>query len=349
MATSVTDAGPLPAGRPAGDVVRAARRRSSLRAMTIVAALLAAYSIYAIADGGLRLYTQRVIDGVSNGVLYGIAGLALVLVFRATRVINFSQGAMGMFGAFVAWQARTHWGLPLLPAILVAMALSAVGAAGIERAVIRPFDPDNHLALTIVTLGIYLTINALAGLLWGFDPRGFPSLFPNDKGDALHIFGARLGYDELGTIIVAVLTAAVIGVLLARTRFGLAMRCVANSVERSRLLGIDVGRSIQASWALAAGVGTLAACLVAPYTYLEPAFMDKVLIYAFAAATLGGLDSIGGALVGGILVGLATALITGYISALGSQFGLACAFLVIIVVLQFRPSGLFGRRYEERV
>jgi branched-chain amino acid transport system permease protein len=349
MATSVTDITAVPVGPAPRDVVRAARRRSSRRALAVVAALLAVYSAYAIADGGLQLYLQRVFDGTSNGVLYGIAGLALVLVFRATRVINFSQGAMGMFGTFVAFTAATSWGLPLVPAILLAMALSAVAAAGIERAVIRPFDPDNHLAITIVTLGLYLAINATAALIWGFDPRAFPSLFPNGRDDAIRIAGARLGYDELGTIVVAVATVALIAVLLARTRLGLAMRCVANSVEASRLLGVDIGRSVQVSWALAAAAGTLAGCLVAPYTYLEPAFMDKVLVYAFAAATLGGLDSIWGALLGGILVGLATALITGYIDALGSQFGLACAFIVIIAVLQFRPAGLFGRRYQERV
>lgn len=350
MATSLSE--PISAVPPGGaprDVVRAARRRSSLRATAIVAALLAAYSIFAIADGGLELYIQRVFDGVSNGVLYGAVALALVLVFKATRVINFSQGALGMFGTFLAYMAWDSWGVPLVLAIVLAMLVSAIGAAGIERAVIRPFDADNHLAIVIVTLGLYLAINALAAFIWGFDPRGFPSLFPSGRGDFVEIAGARLTYNALGTIVIVVLVVLAVHLLLSRTRLGLAMRCVANSVESSRLLGIDIGRSIQISWALAAAAGTLAGCLAASTTYLDPGFMDKVLVYAFAAAALGGLDSIWGTLVGGILVGLTTALITGYIGFLGSQFGLACAFIVIIAVLQFKPAGLFGRRYLERV
>jgi branched-chain amino acid transport system permease protein len=338
---------PAPGSGAPRDVVRAARRKSSWRAMAVVAALLAAYSIWAITDGGLKLYLQRAFDGISSGVLYGAVALALVLVFKATRIINFSQGALAMFGTYLAYTAWDSLGLPLGLAIVAAMIVSAIGAAGVERAVIRPFDAENHLAITIVTRGIYLGVNALAALIWGFDPKGFPSPFPHGKGDHLSIDGARIGYDALGAIGLVLLVVIAVSLLLSRTRLGLAMRTVANSAESARLLGIDVGRSVQASWALAAAAGTLAGCLAASTTYLEPGFMDKVLVYAFAAATLGGLDSIVGALVGGILVGLSTSLVTGYIDALGSQFGLA--FLLIIAVLQFKPAGLFGRRYLERV
>jgi branched-chain amino acid transport system permease protein len=254
-----------------------------------------------------------------------------------------------MFGTFLAYMAWNSWGVPLVLAIVLAMLVSAIGAAGIERAVIRPFDADNHLVIVIVTLGLYLGVNALASFIWGFDPKGFPSLFPSGRGDFIEIAGARLTYSALGTIVLVLLVVLAVHLLLSKTRLGLAMRCVANSVESSRLLGIDIGRSIQISWALAAAAGTLAGCLAASTTYLDPGFMDKILIYAFAAAALGGLDSVWGALVGGVLVGLATALVTGYIGFLGSQFGLACAFIVIIAVLQFKPAGLFGRRYLERV
>jgi branched-chain amino acid transport system permease protein len=331
------------------DVVAVARRRSIARSISVVAVLLAAFSVYAIRDGGLQLYIQRVIDGTTNGVLYGAVALALVLVFKATRVINFAQGAMATMGAFLAFQAYSAWGFPIWAAVLFSMVASAFGAAVLERTLIRPFDPDNHLAITIVTLGLFIALNALVGFIWGFDPRGFPSLFPHNVDDFVSIDGARLYYDQIGAAVTVAATVLVIHLLLARTKLGLAMRSVANSVENSRLLGIDVGRSIQISWALAAASGTLGACLVAPSTYLEPGYMDKVLVFSFAAATLGGLDSIVGAAIGGIVVGLAISLVTGYIPALGSQFSLACAFLVIIAVLQFKPAGLFGRRYLERV
>jgi branched-chain amino acid transport system permease protein len=344
--TALPETGRQPRG---GDVLAARRRRSAARSLGVVIALLAMFSVYAIADGGPTLYLQRVIDGTMNGVLYGMVALALVLVFKATGVINFGQGAMAMVGTFVAFTAVDSWGLPLILAIVVGMAISAVAAAGIERTLIRPFDPDNHLAITIVTLALYLAFNAFAALIWGFDPRGFPTLFPTGTDDYLTIAGARLYYTNLGTALLVVGVVVVLHLILSRSRLGLAFRCVATSVESSRLLGIHIGRTVQGSWAIAAAVGTLAGCLAAPTTYLDPTFMDKILVYAFAAATLGGLDSIAGALVGGVVVGLSIALLTGYIPALGGEFALGCAFFVIVAVLQFKPSGLLGRMTQDRV
>lgn len=332
-----------------GDVLAASRRRSATTGLGVVAGLLALFSVYAIIDGGPTLYLQRVLDGVGNGVLYGMVALALVLVFKATGVINFAQGAMAMVGTYLAFTAAEKWALPLVVAIIAGMVVSAAAAAGIERVLIRPFDPANHLAITIVTLALYLALNALAALLWGFDPRGFPTLFPTGPNDFITIGGARLYYTSLGTALLVVAVVVVLQLSLSRTKLGLAFRCVSAGVEPSRLLGIHIGRTVQSSWALAAAVGTLAGCLAAPTTYLDPTFMDKILVYAFAAATLGGLDSIAGALVGGIVVGLSIALLTGYIPALGGQFGLGCAFFVIVAVLQFKPAGLLGRRTQERV
>lgn len=351
MAITTTGRPDSPTGRQprGGDVLAARRRRSAARSLGVVTALLAAFSVYAIIDGGLTLYLQRVIDGATNGVLYGMVALALVLVFKATGVINFAQGAMAMFGTFLAFTAVDKFAIPLVIAILIGMVLSAGAAAGIERVLIRPFDPSNHLPIIIVTLALYLALNALAALLWGFDPRGFPTLFPTDSGDYLSIGGARLYYTNLGTALVAVAVVVALHLTLSRSRLGLAFRCVASNVESSRLLGVHIGRTVQSSWAIAAAVGTLAGCLAAPTTYLDPTFMDKILIYAFAAATLGGLDSIAGALVGGVVTGLAIALLTGYVPWLGGEFALGCAFFVIIAVLQFKPSGLLGRRTQDRV
>jgi branched-chain amino acid transport system permease protein len=336
------------AARPV-DVVAADRRRTALTNIAVVAGLLAVFSVWAIASGGLTLYLQRIVDGAKNGVLYGMVALALVLVFKATRVINFAQGAMAMFGTFLAASMISAWGLPVLLAVVLAMVVSAAAAAGIERVLIRPFDPDNHLAIVIVTLSLYLALNATAALIWGADPRGFPSLFPAGGEYYIALGEVRLYYTDLGTALTVALVVVLLHLALSRTRLGLAFRCVASSVESARLVGVDVGHTVQHSWAIAAAVGTLAGCLTAPMTYLDPTFMDKVLVYSFAAATLGGLDSIAGSILGGVVVGLTISLLTGYIPAIGGEFGMACAFFVIIAVLQFRPAGLLGRISQERV
>jgi len=335
---------------PTGPMAEAWWREHSLATnLGVIGALLGALSIYAITDGGFGLYLQRVFDGFSSGVLYGATALALVLVFKATKVINFGQGAMATFGAYLAYTCVNNLGFPIVPAILVAMVASAVMAGGIERALVRPFDPNNHLAILLVTLGVYIALSALTILIWGSNPHGFPNLISDGSTSYIGIAGARLYYEDiLEAVVVAVFVLAIV-LLLSRTRLGLAMRCVASSVESARLLGINVGRSVQVSWALAAAAGTLAACLSAPSTFIQPGFMDNVLLYAFAAATLGGLDSIVGSVFAGVLVGIATSLLTAYVPAFGAEFGSGVAFLLIVIVLQIKPAGLFGRHVMERV
>lgn len=319
-----------------------------MRGVIVAVAVAIALAAWSVAVGGPTLLLQRIVDGVGNGVLYGIVAVALVLVFKATKVINFAQGSLATLGAFLALTFLESWALPVVLAVLLAMAVSAVLAAGVERVLIRPFDPADHLPVVIVTLALFLGLNAGVALIWGFTPRTFPSLFPTGTDAYLDLFGARIDYAEIGTLLVALATIAVIEAVLRRTRLGLAFRAVATSVDSARLLGIPIGRTVGFSWALAAAAGTLAACLIAPTTFLDPIFMNKVLIYAFAAATLGGLDSLGGALAGGVLVGVVISMLE-YVPALGGEFGLGAAFVMIVVVLQVRPTGLWGRRTVERV
>jgi branched-chain amino acid transport system permease protein len=281
--------------------------------------------------------------------LYGLAAVALVLVFKATKVINFGQGAMALFGTYLVYMFANSWGIPLVVAIIMGMVVSAIGATGIERTLIRPFDPSNHLPITIVTLALYLIINALVALIWGFKNLSFASLFPRQVDDYIALGGARLYYTSLGTVLLTIAVVAVLTLVLNKTRLGLRFRCMASSVDSARLVGVNIGRTVQGSWAMAAAMGTLAGCLIAPSAVLDPTLMDKVLVYSFAAATLGGLDSIVGSVVGGVVVGLSISLITGYIPAIGGQFGLGVAFVVIIAVLQFKPAGLLGGRSLERV
>jgi branched-chain amino acid transport system permease protein len=310
--------------------------------------LLVVFSIWAIADGGFTLFVQRLVDGLSNGFIYAAMAMALVLIYMATTVVNFAQGEMAMFGTFLCYVYAENVGLPAWLAIIAGMATSAVAAAGIERVLIRPFDPRNHLAITIVTLGLFLILAALAGVIWAYDPRAFPSPFPK-QNESFELFGARVEYEKLFTWITILVVVLLVTLLLKRTKIGLAFRSVSTNLESSQLLGIHIGRTLQFGWALAAAVGTLAGSLIARTTLLEPNFMGRVLIYSFAAATLGGLDSLGGAVLAGIIIGLVQTMSGGYFEFIGAELAPAVALVVIVAVLIVRPSGLFGSKRVERV
>jgi branched-chain amino acid transport system permease protein len=310
--------------------------------------LLVVFALWAINDGGFELFVQRVVDGLGNGFVYSAMALALVLIYKATGVVNFAQGEMAMMGAFVAYAIAGAFDVPGAVAVAISMVLSAIVAAGIERVLIRPFDPSNHLAIVIVTLSLFLILNALAGVIWAFDPRAFPSLFPG-RNESFGLFGAEVEWADLGTWITVIAAVVLVTLLLTRTKIGLAFRAVSSSLESSQLLGISIGRTMQFGWALAAAIGTLAGSLVARTTLLEPNFMGRVLIYSFAAATLGGLDSLGGAVVAGIIIGLVQTMGGQYIDAIGSELAPAVALAVIVIILVIKPSGLFGTKRIERV
>ena len=310
--------------------------------------LIVAFSVWAINDGGADLFFQRVFDGLGNGFIYSAMALALVLIFKATGVVNFAQGEMAMIGAFIAYAIANAFDIPGAVAVVIAMFLSAIGAAVIERVLIRPFDPSNHLAIVIVTLSLFLMLNAIAGVIWAFDGRAFPSLFPG-RNQTFGLFGATVEWADLGTWLTVLAAVVLVTLLLRKTKMGLAFRSVSSSLESSQLLGIHIGRTLQFGWALAAAMGTLAGSLVARTTLLKPNFMGRVLIYSFAAATLGGLDSLGGAVIAGIIIGLVQTMGGGYIDAIGSELAPAVALAVIVGILCVKPSGLFGSKRIERV
>jgi branched-chain amino acid transport system permease protein len=311
-------------------------------------AVVIVFGIVAVISDGHELLIQRLIDGLTNGFIYSAMALALVLIYKATGVVNFAQGDMAMIGTFICYTFAINVGLPTWLAILLGMLCSAAGAAGIERVLIRPFDPRNHLAITIVTLGLLLVLSSLGGVIWAFNPRAFPTPFPG-RNKSFGVFGATMAYSDLFTIIAILVAVLLISVLLSRTKIGLAFRSVSSNLESSRLVGIHVGRTLQFGWALAAATGTLAGALIARTTLLEPTFMGRVLIYSFAAATLGGLDSLGGAVVAGIIIGFVQTMTGGYLHFIGQSLAPTVALLVIVVVLLIRPSGLFGSKRVERV
>jgi branched-chain amino acid transport system permease protein len=296
----------------------------------------------------MELFLARLFDGLSNGSTYALLAMALVMIFKATTLINFAQGEMAMFGGFIVlvlWGERGMW---MWGAVIVGMILSALAGAGIERTLIRPFDPSDHLPLVIITLGLFLIINSVAGIIWRFDPRAFPELFPS--GNALTFGNASLTWYTVFTVITVFATAGVLTLLLNKTKIGLAFRAVSSNLESSELVGIRVGPTLQFGWAIAAAVGTLGVCVfvAAPIRQLSPAIMVTGLIFAVSAAALGGLDSLPGAIVGGLTIGLVQSILVPYLG-IPSELSLLAAVVVLLLVLLFKPSGLFGTPQVERV
>lgn len=289
---------------------------------------------------------QQVLQGLGSGSLYALLALALVLGYRATGVINFAQGELAMFTTFVAW-ALLSAGVNAIVAVLFAMGVGAAAGALIERFLIRSVQGrGNEQSAIILTIGLLLTINALAGVIWLYDPRAFPGIFTSSVVD---LGGVRLPVQTLGVIAVLAVLSALLFVLFQRTGLGLAMRAVASNPESSRLVGIRVGRMLMLGWAIAGALGALAGALVAPQLFLSPNMMASVLGYALAAAALGGFDSPEGAVVGGLVVGVAENLVGVYVHSVGSDLKVLVPLGLLVLVLMIKPEGLFGRKASVRV
>jgi branched-chain amino acid transport system permease protein len=261
-----------------------------------------------------------------------------VLIYRSTGIVNFAQGEMAMFSTFIAW-GLLEAGLPLALALLGTLLFSFVAGMLIERVIVRPVEGGEVLTLVIVTLGLYILVNSLAGWIWGFGNRSFPSVFGDGSFD---LAGVRISVESVGLVAVLI---AIVGILFAvtnRTKVGLAMRAVSLNPDSSRLVGISVGRTLMIGWGIAALVGALAGALIAPRLFLDVNFMGSVLIYSFAAATLGGFDSPLGAVLGGWIIGVAENLAGTYVDFIGSDLKILVPLIAILVVLLFRPTGLFG-------
>ena len=286
----------------------------------------------------MERFLQVVVDGVADGSIYATLALALVLIFRSTGVVNFAQGEMAMFSTFVAW-GLVQRGTPLGLAVLGAFAVSFIGGMLVERVLIRPVEGGNPLSLVIVTLGLFIVVNAAAGWIWGFTLRDFPRIFP---GGVVEIGGVSLSVESLGIIGVLLAVVGLLWLLFSRTSIGLSMRAAAQNPASARLVGIPVGRMLMLGWGLAALLGAVAGVLVAPRLFLDTNMMAGVLVYSFAGAALGGFDSPLGAVVGSWIIGVTEGLAGTYVDVIGSDLKVLVPLTIIVVVLLFRPAGLFG-------
>ncbi|MGO4568893.1 branched-chain amino acid ABC transporter permease [Rhizobium sp. 2YAF20] len=286
----------------------------------------------------MSLFFQLVVSGLTTGAIYAALALALVLIFRATNVVNFGQGEMATFSAYCAWQL-VEGGAPLWLALVVSLAGSFIVGVVTFRLVIRPLMDAPVEAVVVVTLGIFVLFQAVCMWLWGAEQRSFPNLFP-DGG--FNIGDVRILISAAGTLAILIIVAGSIGLLFRFTRLGLSMRAAAFDRIRSILVGVDVERMLMLGWGFASVIGGLAAILIAPRLFLSPTMMSPILFYGLAAATLGGWDSPVGAIAGGLIVGVAESLGASYLSFIGADMRIAVPIVLTLVILLVKPVGLFG-------
>jgi len=319
----------------------------------------------------MDLFLQRCFDGMFNGAIYASLALAIVMIYRSTGLLNFAQGEMAMMSGYIAlvllsapgatgigfslrgtgwaeqWVPFHPW--PTAIAILGAVVFGALLGAVIQRFIMRPLDgSDSTMSMVNVTIGLLIMLNGLTLWIWGPFARSFPSPFPSGKDDYLPVLGARLRYTTLGVWAVLFVVIAILGLLGHYTKTGLAFRAITSNRESASLVGVNTSRTLMIGWAAAAGIGALAASLVGGAIVLEPLTMMKMLIYALAAATIGGLDSPLGAIVGGLIVGLAQALAPGYLG-IPTELTLLPPLGAMVLALVLRPHGLFGTVPVNRV
>ena len=292
----------------------------------------------------MQQFVNTVLGGLTLGMVYAAFALALVLIWRSTRIVNFAQAPMAMVTTFIALQiieaGYSYW-LAFGAALLAGLVLGGV----VERVLIRPVEGKAEINAVILTLGLFIVLHALASVVFGNRYRSFPAAFGIRGLEVGDTTIALTGFDIF--TIVAVL--AVMGLLVLLFRFtdlGLRMRAAAFNQEVARLLGVRVGRMLTIGWALASLVGSLAGLLIAGGSLVHPGYMDAVVVYGFVAAVLGGLDSPAGAVVGGLLLGLSLSLVSGYV---GSQLVALAALAILMAVLLLRPQGLFSQARERRV
>ncbi len=291
-------------------------------------------------------FLQQVVAGLASGSIYAALALALVLIHRATGVINFAQGEMATLSTYIAWTLTTNHGWGYWPAFAFTLAVSFLGGAGVHQAIIRPNEKGSVLRVVIVTIGLLIFVNGLVTLIWGGEVRAVQSPFP---AGTTEIAGVAITTADIGTIAVVLATVAALWALFQYTKLGLAMRAAAVNPAEARLVGVRVTWMLSLGWGLAAALGAVAGMLAAPSVFLDPNLMAALLIYAFAAAVLGGIDSPVGAVVGGLTLGVGLNLIGTYVDFVGADLRLPVALLVILVVLLVKPTGIFGKAEVRRV
>ena len=294
------------------------------------------------------VFAQLTVQGLAVGAVYGSLALALVLVYRATHVINFAQGELAMATTYVAWQL-IQWGLSYWEAFFATLAIAFVLGTVLQVVLIRPVQHRSVIAVVIVTVGLFILIDGIVNWIWGGDFKLMRSPFGIGSFD---VGGVPIRHLYVGMMIVVFVSVVLVWALFRFTKLGLGMRAAALRPGAAALVGVRVDSMLAIGWGLAAVLGAVAGLMAEPtQLFLTPVLMQQILVYAFAAAVLGGLESPAGALVGGLVIGVSLNLVVGYVPEkyVGSNLQLPLAFAVLLVILLVKPSGLFGRREVRRV
>jgi branched-chain amino acid transport system permease protein len=292
----------------------------------------------------MQEFLEFTLGGIAIGMIYAAIALSLVLIWRGTRVLNYSQGGMAMFTTYVAWVVISHTGNYWAGFFLALVAGLVLGAV-LERTVVRPTVGKAPLNSVIVTIGLLIFLEGLAGIIYGGQYRSFPAAF-SIKGLKIGSVALGVSPSDLFTAAAVLAAALALALVFQYTSVGLRLRATAFSPDIARLLGIRIGRVLTLGWALAGLFGALAGVLVTPNTFLYPNSMDSIFVLGFTAAVIGGLDSPAGAVTGGVLLGVVLSYAGGY---LGSDLVLVYGLIVLALVLMVRPSGLFSAPATRRV
>ena len=290
----------------------------------------------------MELLLQQIASGLTSGAIYACVALGLVMIYVSTDHINFAQGEMAMFSTYIAW-ALIQAGVSYWVAFGATMVIAFAGGLLIQRFILKPLEHAPVLALVVCFIALLSIFNSMAGVIWSFTVKQFPSPFP--KGD---LTGAGLvSYHQIGVVGVTVVMLGLLTMFFRFTTLGLAMRAAAQNASSARLMGVRVSWMLALGWGMAAAIGAVAGMLVAPIVFLDPNMMTGILTYGFAAALVGGIGNPGGAVIGGFVVGVLENLVGTYI--IGNELKLSFALLIIVGVLLLKPAGLFGRVNVKRV
>jgi len=290
----------------------------------------------------MEFFIQQIVAGLTNGAIYACVALGLVMIYVSTDHINFAQGEMAMFATFLAW-AMIDAGVPYWVAFGLTIMVAFFGGLFIQRVILKPLENAPVLALVVCFIALLSIFNAIAGMIWSFTIKQFPSPFSSRD-----LFGNGLvSAQQLGVVAVTLVMLGLLTVFFRYTTLGLAMRAAAQNASSARLMGVRVSWMLALGWGLASGIGAIAGMLVAPIVFLDPNMMAGILVYGFAGALVGGIANPLGAVAGGFIVGVLENIVGSYV--IGNELKLSFALVMVIGVLLLKPAGLFGRVIVRRV
>jgi len=290
----------------------------------------------------MDFFIQQIAAGLTSGAIYACVALGLVMIYVSTDHINFAQGEMAMFATYIAW-AMINAGVPYWIAFGLTILIAFFGGLFIQRVLLKPLETAPVLALVVCFIALLSFFNALAGMIWSYTIKQFPSPFPPRD-----VFGNGLiSVQQLGVVGVTIIMLGILTLFFRYTTLGLAMRAAAQNATSARLMGVRVSWMLALGWGLAAGIGAIAGMLVAPIVFLDPNMMTGILVYGFAGALVGGIGNPLGAVAGGFIVGVLENLVGSYV--IGNELKLTFALIIVVGVLLLKPAGLFGRVIVRRV